>query len=145
MSEAALLDFADFIGAGNLVSAPMGVLTKRLLNNPCLPFLITVRIEDPRRIPGLSPVWLLHSPWAPGSAGRVPRCNRGEGGRAGPRAGSSRPRRGWVAQVRADRVEKALMKYGVQRFTVRGLTNVTGIALLMAVTHNLSRWAALTA
>ena len=36
------------------------------------------------------------------------------------------------------------MKYGVQRFTVRGVTNVTCIALLLAVTHNLLRWAALT-
>ncbi len=36
------------------------------------------------------------------------------------------------------------MKYGVQRFTVRGVTNVTSIALLLAVTHNLLRWAALT-
>ena len=35
------------------------------------------------------------------------------------------------------------MKYGVQRFTVRGVTNVTCIALLLAVTHNLLRWAAL--
>jgi len=36
------------------------------------------------------------------------------------------------------------VKYGVQRFTVRGGTNVTCIALLVAVTHNLLRWAALT-
>ncbi len=36
------------------------------------------------------------------------------------------------------------MKYGVQRFSVRGVTNVTSIALLLAVTHNLLRWAALT-
>ncbi len=36
------------------------------------------------------------------------------------------------------------VKYGVQRFTVRGGTNVTCIALLLAVTHNLLRWAALT-
>ncbi len=35
------------------------------------------------------------------------------------------------------------MKYGVQRFTVHGVTNVTSIALLLAVTHNLLRWAAL--
>jgi hypothetical protein len=37
------------------------------------------------------------------------------------------------------------MKYGVQRFTVRGVTKVTSIALLVAITHNLWRWAALTA
>ena len=37
------------------------------------------------------------------------------------------------------------MKYGAQRFTVRGVTKVTGIALLLAITHNLLRWAALTA
>ena len=36
------------------------------------------------------------------------------------------------------------VKYGVQRFTVRGVTNVTAVALLVAVTHNLLRWAALT-
>ena len=36
------------------------------------------------------------------------------------------------------------MKYGVQRFTVRGVTNVTAVALLLALTHNLLRWAALT-
>ena len=36
------------------------------------------------------------------------------------------------------------MKYGVQRLTVRGVTKVTCIALLLAVTHNLLRWAALT-
>ena len=36
------------------------------------------------------------------------------------------------------------VKYGAQRFTVRGVTKVTGIALLLAVTHNLLRWAALT-
>ena len=35
------------------------------------------------------------------------------------------------------------VKYGVQRFTMRGGTNVTCIALLLAVTHNLLRWAAL--
>ena len=35
-------------------------------------------------------------------------------------------------------------KYGVQRFKVRGLAKVTCAALLMAVTHNLLRWAALT-
>ena len=37
------------------------------------------------------------------------------------------------------------MKYGAQRFTVRGMTKVIGIALLLAITHNLLRWAALTA
>ena len=36
------------------------------------------------------------------------------------------------------------VKYGAQRFTVRGVTKVTGIALLWAITHNLLRWAALT-
>ena len=35
------------------------------------------------------------------------------------------------------------VKYGVQRFTMRGGTNVTCIALFLAVTHNLLRWAAL--
>jgi hypothetical protein len=35
-------------------------------------------------------------------------------------------------------------KYGAQRFTVRGVGKVTGIALLLAITHNLLRWAALT-
>ena len=35
------------------------------------------------------------------------------------------------------------MKYGVQRFTVRGVTKLTSIALLLAVTHNLLRWTAL--
>ena len=36
------------------------------------------------------------------------------------------------------------VKYGAQRFTVRGVTKVTGIALLLAITHNLLRWVALT-
>ena len=36
------------------------------------------------------------------------------------------------------------VKYGVQRLSVRGVTKVTGIALLLAVTHNLLRWAVLT-
>ena len=36
------------------------------------------------------------------------------------------------------------VKYGVQRFTVRGVTKVTSIALLLVITHNLLRWAALT-
>jgi len=36
------------------------------------------------------------------------------------------------------------VKYGAQRFTVRGVTKVTSIALLLAVTHNLLRWATLT-
>ena len=39
---------------------------------------------------------------------------------------------------------KFRMKYGIQRLTVRGVTKVISIALLMAVTHNLLRWAALT-
>ncbi len=39
---------------------------------------------------------------------------------------------------------QARMKYGAQRFTVRGVTKITGIALLLAITHNLLRWAALT-
>ena len=38
----------------------------------------------------------------------------------------------------------ARVKYGAQRFTVRGVTKVTGIALLLSITHNLLRWAALT-
>ncbi len=36
------------------------------------------------------------------------------------------------------------MKYGAQRFTVRGVTKVTGITLLLAITQNLLRWPALT-
>ena len=36
------------------------------------------------------------------------------------------------------------VKYGVQRFTVRGVAKVISIALLLAITHNLLRWAALT-
>ena len=36
------------------------------------------------------------------------------------------------------------VKYGMQRFSVRGLTKLTSIALLLAITHNLLRWAALT-
>ena len=36
------------------------------------------------------------------------------------------------------------VKYGAQRFTVRGVTKVTGIALLLAITHNLLRWITLT-
>ena len=39
---------------------------------------------------------------------------------------------------------QARVKYGAQRFNVRGVTKVTGIALLLAITHNLLRWAALT-
>ena len=35
-------------------------------------------------------------------------------------------------------------RHGVQRFKVRGVAKVTGIALLLAITHNLLRWAALT-
>lgn len=35
-------------------------------------------------------------------------------------------------------------RYGVRRFTLRGVTKVTGIVLLLAITHNLLRWAALT-
>ena len=36
------------------------------------------------------------------------------------------------------------VKYGVQRFTMRGVAKVISIALLLAITHNLLRWAALT-
>ena len=36
------------------------------------------------------------------------------------------------------------MKYGMQHLTVRGVTKVASIALLLAITHNLLRWAALT-
>ncbi len=39
---------------------------------------------------------------------------------------------------------QARVKYGAQRYTVRGMTKVTGIVLLLAITHNLLRWAALT-
>lgn len=39
---------------------------------------------------------------------------------------------------------QAREKYGAQRFNVRGLTKATGIAVLLAITHNLLRWAALT-
>ena len=35
------------------------------------------------------------------------------------------------------------VKYGAQRFAVRGVTKVTTIALILAITHNLLRWAAL--
>ncbi len=37
----------------------------------------------------------------------------------------------------------ARARYGVQQFVVRGLSNVTSVVLLMAITHNLMRWAAL--
>ena len=36
-------------------------------------------------------------------------------------------------------------RYGVQQFRVRGLLKVTSVALLVAITHNLLRWGALTA
>ncbi len=36
------------------------------------------------------------------------------------------------------------VKYGLQRLTVRGVTKLTSIALLLAITHNLLRWSALT-
>ena len=39
----------------------------------------------------------------------------------------------------------ARAKYGVQQFRVRGLLKVTSVALLVAITHNLLRWASLTA
>ena len=55
-----------------------------------------------------------------------------------------------AAQVREDRMEEALRQLpeaqvsitgsdevGMQRFTVSGVTNITGIALLVAVNHNL--------
>ena len=38
----------------------------------------------------------------------------------------------------------ARAKYGVQQFRVRGLLKVTSVALLVAITHNLLRWAALS-
>jgi transposase len=37
------------------------------------------------------------------------------------------------------------LRHGLQRFTVRGLTKVTSVMLLLAVTHNLLRFLALTA
>ena len=53
-----------------------------------------------------------------------------------------------IYQHRASTAEcvnaQAREKYGAQRFKVRGVTKVTGIALLLAITHNLLRWAALT-
>ena len=36
------------------------------------------------------------------------------------------------------------MKYGAQRFNVRGVAKVTGIALLLAITHDLLRWISLS-
>ena len=36
-------------------------------------------------------------------------------------------------------------KYGLQQFRVRGLFNVTSVVLLVVITHNLMRWASLTA
>ena len=35
-------------------------------------------------------------------------------------------------------------KYGLQQFRVRGLFNVTSVVLLVVITHNLMRWAALS-
>ena len=36
-------------------------------------------------------------------------------------------------------------RHGLQRFTVRGVDKVTSVVLLLAVTHNLLRYLALTA
>ncbi len=36
-------------------------------------------------------------------------------------------------------------RYGLQQFRVRGLSNVISVALVLAITHNLMRWGALTA
>ncbi len=36
-------------------------------------------------------------------------------------------------------------RYGLRQFRVRGLFNVTSVVLLVVITHNLLRWAALTA
>jgi transposase len=53
-----------------------------------------------------------------------------------------------IYQHRASTAEcvnaQSRVKYGAQRFNVRGVTKVTGIVLLLAITHNLLRWAALT-
>ncbi len=38
----------------------------------------------------------------------------------------------------------ARVKYGVQQFRVRGLSKVTSVMLLVAITHNLTRWATLS-
>jgi len=38
----------------------------------------------------------------------------------------------------------ARVKYGVQQFRVRGLSKVTSVLLLVAITHNLMRWATLS-
>ena len=38
----------------------------------------------------------------------------------------------------------ARARYGVQQFRVRGLSKVTSVALVVAITHNLMRWAALS-
>ena len=35
-------------------------------------------------------------------------------------------------------------RHGLNRFNVRGITKVTGVALLVAITHNLMRWTTLT-
>ena len=35
-------------------------------------------------------------------------------------------------------------KYGLQQFRVRGLSNVISVVLLVVITHNLMRWAALS-
>ena len=36
-------------------------------------------------------------------------------------------------------------QHGVSQFSVRGLTNVTTVMLLVAVAHNLMRWLSLSA
>jgi hypothetical protein len=40
----------------------------------------------------------------------------------------------------------ALMRarYGLEQFTVRGVTKILGVALLMTLVHNLLRWISLT-
>ncbi len=38
----------------------------------------------------------------------------------------------------------ARARYGVHQFRVRGLSKVTSVVLVVAITHNLMRWAALS-
>jgi IS5 family transposase len=47
--------------------------------------------------------------------------------------------------ARASTTEYVNALYGLQQFRVRGVLKVTSVALLMAITHNLMRWASLTA
>ena len=37
-----------------------------------------------------------------------------------------------------------MVRYGLRQFTVRGLSNVLCVTLLLVLTHNLSRWINLT-